>query len=247
MDLRKVYNRGTGGYKVAVDQVSLGIKNGECFGLLGVNGAGKTTTFKIMSGEYAQTAGQVHINGLEIPRHMDDARRLIGYCPQFDALLDLLTAKEHLMLYAAIKGIPSHMREKLVQDKLKEMDLKRFENIPAGTYSGGNKRKLSVAMAMIGNPPIVFLDEPSTGMDPAARRFMWNVISRISTERQKSCVILTTHSMEEAEALCTKMSIMVDGRLKCYGSIQQIKNKFGNVCPSPPRNMSHIWLSLSSQ
>lgn len=90
----------------------------------------------------------------------------MGYCPQFDALLENLTAKEHLMLYAAIKGIPVKMREELVQKKLIEMDLKKFENVCAGTYSGGNKRKLSVAIAMLGNPPIVFLDEPSTGMDP---------------------------------------------------------------------------------
>lgn len=92
-----------------------------------------------------------------------------------------MTSREHLELYAAIKGIPKERREALVEKKLKEMNLKEFENIPAGTYSGGNKRKLSVAMAMLGNPPIVFLDEPSTGMDPQARRFMWNVISRIAT------------------------------------------------------------------
>ena len=107
------------------------------------------------------------------------------------------------------------------------MDLKKYENICAGTYSGGNKRKLSVAIAMVGNPPIVFLDEPSTGMDPEARRFMWNVISRISTLRKQSTVILTTHSMEEAEALSTRLSIMVGGNLKCLGSVQHIKSKFG--------------------
>lgn len=91
------------------------------------------------------------------------------------------------------------------------MQLKEFENVLAGTYSGGNKRKLSVAIAMLGNPPIVFLDEPSTGMDPGARRFMWDVISRISTLRKRSSIILTTHSMEEAEALSTKIAIMVRG------------------------------------
>ena len=111
------------------------------------------------------------------------------------------------------------MREGLVKKKLIEMDLQKFENVCAGTYSGGNKRKLSVAIAMLGNPPIVFLDEPSTGMDPEARRFMWDVISRISTQRKSSSVILTTHSMEEAEALSTKMAIMVDGTFKCLGSI----------------------------
>jgi len=99
------------------------------------------------------------------------------------------------------------------------MDLLKFEGVLAGRLSGGNKRKLSVSIAMLGNPPIVFLDEPSTGMDPEARRFMWDVISRISTERKRSSIILTTHSMEEAEALSTSIGIMVDGELRCIGSI----------------------------
>lgn len=111
--------------------------------------------------------------------------------------------------------------------KLNEMDLLRFEHIQSAQLSGGNKRKLSVAIAMIGNPPIVFLDEPSTGMDPEARRFMWNVISRIATQRKQSTVVLTTHSMEEAEALSTKIAIQVEGNLRCLGSVQHIKSKFG--------------------
>jgi len=107
------------------------------------------------------------------------------------------------------------------------MDLQDYRNIRANNLSGGNKRKLSVAIAMIGNPPLVFLDEPSTGVDPQAKRFMWNIVSKISTLRKKSAVIITTHSMEEAEALATKMGIMVNGEFKCFGSSQHIKNKFG--------------------
>ena len=107
------------------------------------------------------------------------------------------------------------------------MNLTQYADVLAGSYSGGTKRKLSVAIAMVGNPAIVFLDEPSTGMDPEARRFMWDVITRISKERKKSTVILTTHSMDEAEALSTKVGIMVEGRLKCLGTVQHIKNKYG--------------------
>ena len=114
-----------------------------------------------------------------------------------------------------------------MEKKIDEMGLRQYADVISSTYSGGNKRKLSVAIAMLGNPPIVFLDEPSTGMDPHARRFMWDVISRISTLRKSSSVILTTHSMEEAEALSTKIAIMVNGEFKCLGSIQHIKNKFG--------------------
>jgi len=107
------------------------------------------------------------------------------------------------------------------------MGLKKYQNKIASSYSGGNKRKLQVAIALIGNPPVIFLDEPSTGMDPEARRFMWNIISRISTFRKYSSVILTTHSMEEAEGLCERIAIQVNGRLECIGPVQKLKNKFG--------------------
>merc|ERR1719164_24583 len=107
------------------------------------------------------------------------------------------------------------------------MMLAPFEHKLAGSLSGGNKRKLSVAIAMIGSPPVVFLDEPSTGMDPVARRFMWDIIANISTRSNESCVVLTTHSMEEAEALCSRVGIMVGGRLRCLGSCQHLKNRHG--------------------
>lgn len=107
------------------------------------------------------------------------------------------------------------------------MDLRDYVDFKASNLSGGNKRKLSVSMALIGNPPLIFLDEPSTGVDPQAKRFMWNIVSKVSTQRKKSGVIITTHSMEEAEALCTKMGIMVKGDFKCFGSTTHIKDKFG--------------------
>jgi len=140
-----------------------------------------------------------------------------------------MTVREHLEFYAKVKGVLIELRERIVERQLDEMDLRDYQNIRAEKLSGGNKRKLSVAMAMIGNPPIVFLDEPSTGVDPKAKRFMWSIVSKISTMRKKSSVIITTHSMEEAEALCTKMGIMVAGRFKCFGSSQHIKAKYGTV------------------
>jgi len=138
-----------------------------------------------------------------------------------------VTVKEHLEIYAALKGIKSNVRARLIDKAIRDMDLTDYTNIRANVLSGGNKRKLSVAIALIGNPPLVFLDEPSTGVDPQAKRFMWNIVSKISTLKKKSAVIITTHSMEEAEALATKMGIMVDGEFKCFGTSQHIKNKFG--------------------
>lgn len=126
-----------------------------------------------------------------------------------------------------MKCLPKKLKKIAIDTKIHEMNLDEYRDKLSGTLSGGNKRKLSVAMAMIGDPHIIFLDEPSTGMDPKARRFMWKVISRISTERKQSTVILTTHSMEEAEALSTRLGIMVNGNFKCIGTPQHIKSKYG--------------------
>lgn len=173
----------------------------------------------MLSGEIKPTSGEAFVAGHSIINNMEAARRNMGYCPQFDALLENLTVQDHLELFCTIKGLPDYKKNELVKKKMQEMDLERFKNIQAGQLSGGNKRKLSVAIAMMGNPPIVFLDEPSTGMDPEARRFMWNVISRIATQRKQSSIILTTHSMEEAEALSTKVAIQVGGNFRCLGSV----------------------------
>lgn len=155
-------------------------------------------------------------------------RRLIGYCPQHDAIFPLMTVEEHLWFYAKLKGIPVDKREIVIETAIEQLNLTDHRSKPAGTLSGGNKRKLSVGMATLGNPPIILLDEPSAGMDPEARRFMWQVVANISQRDKNSAVIITTHSMEEAEALSTKMGIMVRGGIfRCYGSSQHIKSKFG--------------------
>ncbi|MFS7977586.1 putative ABC-type sulfate transporter [Helianthus anomalus] len=228
-NLRKVFPGGRKhGKKVAVHSLTFSVQEGECFGFLGTNGAGKTTTLSMLSGEVYPTDGTAFIFGQDMRLNPKAARQLIGYCPQFDALLEFLTVQEHLELYARIKGVPESMLDNVVMDKLLEFDLLRHATKQSFTLSGGNKRKLSVAIAMIGDPPIVFLDEPSTGMDPIAKRFMWEVISRLSTRSGKTAVILTTHSMNEAQALCTRIGIMVGGKLRCIGSPQHLKTRFGN-------------------
>lgn len=228
-NLRKVYPGGKSQVpKVAVHSLTFSVQEGECFGFLGTNGAGKTTTLSMLSGEEYPSDGTAFIFGKDIRSDPKVARRHIGYCPQFDALLEFLTVEEHLELYARIKGVQDYDLEDVVMQKLLEFDLMKHANKPSFALSGGNKRKLSVAIAMIGDPPIVILDEPSTGMDPIAKRFMWEVISRLSTRRGKTAVILTTHSMNEAQALCTRIGIMVGGRLRCLGSSQHLKTRFGN-------------------
>ena len=208
--------------------LSFGIPRGECFGFLGIKGAGKTTTLSMLSGEFPPSGGEASIAGFSIKGEQSAIRREIGYCPQFDALFELLTPREHLELYARIKGVEEAALGAVVGDKLRQLDLLDFADKNAGSLSGGNKRKLSVAIAMIGEPTIVFLDEPSTGMDPVARRFMWDVIAQLSTREGRCSIMLTTHSMEEAEALCTRIGIMVNGGLQCLGSAQHLKNRFGS-------------------
>ena len=223
--LKKVYRaRGGAPAHVAVSDLFYTVHRGECFGFLGANGAGKTTVMKILTGDQQPSDGSAQLGGFDVVQNPYDVRKLIGYCPQFDALQEYLTGREHLYLYARIKCVPEESLAAFVENMVVKLGLSEYADKPAGTYSGGNKRKLSVGIALIGNPPIVFLDEPSTGMDPQARRFMWQLISSTMANRS---VILTTHSMEECEALCDRIGIMTNGRLQCLGTSQHLKSKFG--------------------
>lgn len=222
-NLTKIYKTRKLGKHLAVDGLCLGVSPGECFGLLGVNGAGKTTTFKMLTGDEWITGGDAFINGSSVRWKL---HKQIGYCPQFDALFDELTAREHLTLYARLKGLPRRDENRIVNWAIKKLALKEYADIPSGLYSGGNKRKLSTAIALIGYPPVIFMDEPTTGMDPHSRQFLWKVIQSIVKEGKS--VVLTSHSMEECEALCNRLAIMVNARFKCMGSTQHLKNKFGD-------------------
>uniref|UniRef100_A0A8C5A380 ABC transporter domain-containing protein n=1 Tax=Gadus morhua TaxID=8049 RepID=A0A8C5A380_GADMO len=197
-----------------------------CFGLLGINGAGKTTTFKMLTGDIPVSGGEAYLNGYSIRSEMSLVHQNMGYCPQFDGIDDLLTGREHLQFYARLRGVPEKEVAMVAEWGIQKLGLVKYSNKSAGTYSGGNKRKLSTAMALIGCPPVIFLDEPTTGMDPKARRFLWDCI--LSILKDGRSVILTSHSMEECEALCTRMAIMVNGRFKCLGSIQHLKSRFGD-------------------
>ncbi|XP_074643630.1 phospholipid-transporting ATPase ABCA1-like [Tubulanus polymorphus] len=224
-NLTKVYSTRKGKH-TAVDRLCLGVPKGQCFGLLGINGAGKTTTFKMLTGDLPVTGGDASVQGHSILSDLNQVHRNLGYCPQFDALFPLLTGRQHLYFYACLRGVPETDCAKVVKWAIERMGLTQYADKLAGDYSGGNKRKLSTAIALIGNPAIVFLDEPTTGMDPKARRFLWNCIIKMVKEGRS--VILTSHSMEECEALCNRLAIMVNGNFKCIGSTQHLKNKFGD-------------------
>ncbi|XP_027626792.1 ATP-binding cassette sub-family A member 3 [Tupaia chinensis] len=223
-ELSKVYEQQAP--LLAVDKLSLAVQKGECFGLLGFNGAGKTTTFKMLTGEEAITAGDAFVGGHSVSTDIGKVRQRIGYCPQFDALLDHMTGRETLVMYARVRGVPERRIGACVEHTLRGLLLEPHANKLVRTYSGGNKRKLSTGIALVGQPAVIFLDEPSTGMDPVARRLLWDAVAR--ARESGKAIVITSHSMEECEALCTRLAIMVQGQFKCLGSPQHLKSKFGS-------------------
>nr|QUF59424.1 ATP-binding cassette transporter Abca1-like2 [Brachionus angularis] len=223
---KKVFSFNNKKKHVAVKSLSMGIKKGECFGLLGINGAGKSTTFKMITGEIRPSYGDVFINGYSISQQREKAYKNLGYCPQKNAIFPLLTAKEHLIFYARLRGIPEQFVKDVSIWALNRFGLNAFANRIAQDYSGGNKRKLSTAIAILGNPTVICLDEPTSGMDVKVRRVLWKDI--LSLIKENRIVILTSHSMAECESLCTRLAIMVDGQFRCLGSPQHLKSKYGN-------------------
>ncbi|XP_015883555.3 ABC transporter A family member 2 [Ziziphus jujuba] len=198
----------------------------QLFCLLGPNGAGKTTTINCLTGITPVTGGDALIYGNSIRSSvgMGNIRKMIGVCPQFDILWDTLSGQDHLQLFASIKGLPPASIKSVVENSLAEVKLTESAKVRAGSYSGGMKRRLSVAIALIGDPKLVILDEPTTGMDPITRRHVWDIIEDAKKGR---AIVLTTHSMEEADILSDRIGIMAKGKLRCIGTSIRLKSKFG--------------------
>eukprot|EP00742_Colponemidia_sp_Colp-10_P012044 GILJ01013471.1.p1 GENE.GILJ01013471.1~~GILJ01013471.1.p1 ORF type:complete len:1008 (+),score=146.02 GILJ01013471.1:44-3067(+) len=225
-DLRKVYPK-VGGRpeKVAVNSFSLAVARGEVFGLLGPNGAGKTSLISILTGLYEPDGGDGWVAGYSIKDSMDNVQLNIGVCPQFDILWPELTVKQHLLFFARLKGVPHHKEQEHVKETVAEVGLEAAVNKKAAQLSGGMKRRLSVAISLIGDPKIIFMDEPTTGLDPQTRRLLWDTLSQLKRGRS---MVLTTHSMEEADVLCSRIGIVAGGVLRCVGSQLHLKNKYGS-------------------
>lgn len=223
--LRKVYpQRNQNQQKIAIHDLSLSVQHCECFGLLGPNGAGKTTTLRIMEGFIDPSSGAAIIEGLSIPADINQVYSLTGACPQHDLLWDALTGREHLLFYGRIKNLNGLNLKKSVDSTLRSVNLFDVQDYLVSTYSGGMKRRLSVAIALMGDPLVVYLDEPTTGLDPSSRRLLWEVIREA---REDKALVLTTHSMEEAEALCDRLGIFVNGRLECIGNPKELTARYG--------------------
>ncbi|NWS10674.1 ABCA9 protein, partial [Pachyramphus minor] len=212
--------------KTATKNISFCVKKGEVLGLLGPNGAGKSTAIKMITGETALTAGQVLMKRGDGAAPQDHGPTFLGYCPQENPLWLDLTVHEHLRVYAAVKGLCKGDAAAAVTRIVNALKLQDYLKKKARKLSAGITRKLCVAVCMLGNPSVLLLDEPSTGMDPNGQRCVWKTI-RDALKTKESGAILTTHYMEEAEAACDRVAILVSGQLRCIGSIQYLKNKFG--------------------
>lgn len=200
----------------AVDSINLNIKKGQLYGLLGINGAGKTTTIKMLSGLIKPTSGSATILGLDLANDIAKIKEIINISHQETAIAPNLTVKENLFFIGQIYGMPKEKLNLKVETISKEMGLDTVFSRRASKLSGGWQRRLSIAMALITEPQILFLDEPTVGLDVIARRELWKLIKNL---KGKATIILTTHYLEEAEALCDEIAIMANGKVKLTGTV----------------------------
>lgn len=205
--------------------IYLDMSEKELLCILGHNGAGKTTMIGVLTGVIAPSSGTATLGGFDINDEIDEVKKIIGVVPQFDILWEELTAEEHMVILSKIKGVADSEIDRTVDELLEAVNLKDVKKARTCTFSGGMKRRLSVAISCIGDPKIVFMDEPTTGMDPVSRRQVWNLIQELKNKRY---VILTTHSMEEADVLGDRIAVIVDGEFKCIGTPLYLKNSFGD-------------------
>lgn len=208
----------------AVAGLDLTVEQGELFSLLGVNGAGKTTTIKMLSCLTKPTSGDAFLNGHSIVSDTAAVKALIGVSPQETAVAPNLSVKENLELICGVHHFSREKRKQKVSELMEQFALQQVANKRAGKLSGGWQRRLSIAMALIGEPQILFLDEPTLGLDVLARSDLWDVINSL---KGKITIILTTHYMEEAEALSDRIGIMKDGVLLAQGTAEELKEKAG--------------------
>lgn len=213
------------GDKIAVNNISLDIPENSIFSLLGVNGAGKTTTIRVLSGLSKCDEGNVYIMGLDVSKDMNRIKKIINISTQETAVAQNLSVKENLEFIAGIYGMDREETKLTVDKVIEDFSLDEVKKQRAKTLSGGWQRRLSIAMATMTHPKVLFLDEPTLGLDVLARRELWRIINKI---KKNTTIILTTHYMEEAEELSDQVAIMVKGSIRDTGSVSDLKQKYNS-------------------
>jgi len=210
----------------AVDAVSLAVEAGEVFGLLGPNGAGKTTLIKMLTTLLPPTSGKASVGGLDVVRRARDVRRIIGYVPQMLSADGTLTGYENLLIFTKLYDLPRAERKPRVQRALQLLGLTEAANRLVRTYSGGMIRRLEIAQSILHEPKVLFLDEPTIGLDPLAREAVWDRMRQLRTDFGAT-ILLTTHYMDEADDLCDRVAIMHQGTVRAVGSPDELKKGIG--------------------
>ncbi|UCE10604.1 MAG: ABC transporter ATP-binding protein [Candidatus Thorarchaeota archaeon] len=209
----------------AVDKLSLEIGWGEIFGLLGPNGAGKTTTVSILSTLLLPTSGSASIAGLDVVKDASEVRKIIGLCPQQPAFYPFLTGRENIELFGQLHAVPKDVLSGRIDLLVRKIGMEDDVNRRASHYSGGMVRRISTIMALIHDPEVALLDEPTVAMDPVSRRSVWDFIKELRS--QEKTIVLTTHYMEEAQELCDRVGIIDEGRLIELGPPKELIDKYG--------------------
>ncbi len=211
------------GELVAVDDVSFVVEQGELFGLLGPNGAGKTTLIRMMNTLTPPTSGTARVAGHDIRKDADGVRNSMGVIPQAFTSDPEMTAEENMLIHAKLYGVPAEKREKLIQSLLESVDLFKFRGAMVRTLSGGMRRRLEIARGLVHSPKILFLDEPTTGLDPVSRTNVWEMLRRLQGQSSLT-ILLTTHYMDEADKLCDRIAIVDHGKLSALDTPARLKD-----------------------
>ena len=224
-ELTKIFEKGKKREVIALDKASIEIGRGEVFGLLGPNGAGKTTLIRLLIGLLTPTSGRGWVLGYDIVSEVDEIRPRVALLPQEAGIYERLTARENIIYYGGLYGIPMEELERRTDDLLEVVGLKEKENYQVKGFSGGMKRKVLVARALVIEPEVIFMDEPTTGVDTIGARIVRNMLKRLSSEHNQT-IILTTHDLNEVSELCNRVGILNEGKLAAIGKPSELEQKF---------------------
>lgn len=224
---------------VAVDHINLTIHKGELFGLLGPNGAGKTTIINVLCGLLKPTSGTVDVAGFSVQKDPESVKEIIGVCPQDTAVYPFLTGRENIELFGKLHSMQRQQLKKKVDELLEKLGLTQDAKKRVGKYSGGMKRRINLVMALVHNPEVAFLDEPTVAMDPQSRHAVWEFIKEL--KQQGKTIILTTHYMEEAEYLCDRVGIIDYGQIIALDTPKELMKKYH------AKNLEDVFIRLTGK